>query len=138
MPDCAAALDRLCDAQAEVSAHYLIRRDGQVFQLVAEDQRAWHAGAGQWGGIADVNSHSIGIELDNDGASPFGEPLMAALERLLPEVMQRWSISPAGVLGHSDTAPGRKSDPGPRFDWARLVRQGLADQARVDRGGVST
>jgi len=128
------ALERLSDPAYEVSAHYLIARDGTVYQLVDEELRAWHAGAGQWGAITDINSHSIGIELDNDGASPFAAPMMAALELLLKAIMHRWSISPSGVLAHSDTAPLRKIDPGPRFDWARLARQGLGQQARVDPG----
>ncbi|SEF92447.1 N-acetylmuramoyl-L-alanine amidase [Jhaorihella thermophila] len=121
-----AALERLCDPAAEVSAHYLIGMDGTVWQLVEESERAWHAGAGEWGGQGDVNSRSIGIELDNLGNHPFAEPQMAALERLLADIMTRWSIPPHGVIGHSDMAPGRKRDPGPRFDWARLARLGLA------------
>ena len=121
-----AALDRLCDPAAEVSCHWLIGRDGTLWSLVDEECRAWHAGAGSWRGQADINSRSIGIELDNDGASPFAAPLMARLELLLPGILSRWSIPPAGVIAHSDMAPGRKVDPGPRFDWQRLARQGLA------------
>ena len=121
-----AAIERLCDPEAEVSAHYVICRRGAVTRLVPEDQRAWHAGAGEWRGQADINSRSIGIELDNAGNHPFPEPQMAALEALLRGIMARWHIPPAGVIGHSDMAPGRKSDPGARFDWARLVRRGLA------------
>ena len=126
MESARAALERLCDPEHQVSAHYLIGRNGTVWQLVAEDMRAWHAGAGAWGAVTDVNSHSIGIEIDNDGRSPFAEPAMAALERVLREVMARWSVRPDGVIGHSDCAPGRKVDPGARFDWARLARLGLA------------
>lgn len=126
MADCEAALRALCDPVREVSAHYLIRRGGEIVALVGEDQRAWHAGAGEWRGGSDVNSRSIGIELDNDGASPFAAPLMDALEGLLAGIMARWAIAPQGVIGHSCMAPGRKIDPGPRFDWARLARQGLA------------
>ena len=121
-----AACARLCDPEFEVSAHYLIGRCGTVFQLVDEEMRAWHAGAGQWGDITDVNSRSIGIELDNDGVSPFSAPLMDALEGLMPGIMARWDIPAANVIGHSDMAPGRKCDPGARFDWARLVCGGLA------------
>ena len=121
-----AACERLCDPEFEVSAHYLIGRCGTVFQLVDEEMRAWHAGAGQWGDITDVNSRSIGIELDNDGFSPFSAPLMDALDGLMPEIMARWDIPVGNVIGHSDMAPGRKHDPGARFDWARLVRCGLA------------
>jgi len=126
MPDARSALARLCDPATEVSAHYLIGRDGTLWQLVDERLRAWHAGAGFWQGRDDVNSRSIGIELDNDGHSPFSAPLMDRLETLLPAVLDRWSIPPAGVIAHSDMAPERKVDPGPRFDWQRLARQGLA------------
>lgn len=121
-----AASERLCDTAAEVSAHYLIGRDGTLAQLVDEEMRAWHAGAGAWGGQDDVNSRSIGIELDNDGSCPFSAPLMSALEALLPGIMARWDITPQGVIAHSDLAPTRKFDPGRRFDWRRLARQGLA------------
>lgn len=126
MAEAEAALRVLCDPAREVSAHWLIARDGAITALVDEDQRAWHAGAGFWGGRDDVNSRSIGIELDNDGASPFAEPLMAALEEVLGGVLARWDIPPAGVIGHSDMAPDRKRDPGPRFDWRRLARRGLS------------
>lgn len=124
-----AALERLCDPAAEVSAHYLIGTDGTLWQMVAEEHRAWHAGAGEWRGQDDINSRSIGIELDNLGTHPFSAPQMAALEELMHGVMQRWSIPAAGVIGHSCMAPGRKFDPGPRFDWNRLARQGLAAEA---------
>lgn len=121
-----AALDRLCDPKFEVSAHYLIGRDGRLWSLVDESQRAWHAGAGSWCGRPDVNSRSIGIELDNTGAHPFPDPQMRVLEDLLAALRARWSIRPQGVIGHSDMAPGRKRDPGPKFDWRRLERLGLA------------
>ncbi|RRH69364.1 N-acetylmuramoyl-L-alanine amidase [Falsigemmobacter faecalis] len=126
MTSCAAARARLCLAEAEVSAHWLISETGEAEALVAEDQRAWHAGAGSWRGLSDLNSRSIGIELANPATHPFPEPQMAALEDLLRGVMARWQIGPEGVIGHSDMAPGRKIDPGPRFDWLRLARQGLA------------
>ena len=126
MKDCASAAKALCDPVREVSSHYLIGRDGEVLQLVEEQMRAWHAGVGEWRGAGDVNSRSVGIELDNDGVSPFSEPLMRALETLLPTVLAAWGIGPEGVIGHSDMAPGRKIDPGRRFDWQRLARQGMA------------
>ena len=126
MRSTAAALDRLCDPRAEVSSHWLIGRDGQLWHLVDEAERAWHAGAGQWRGQDDINSRSISIELDNDGASPFSAPLMARLEPLLSRILTDWAIPPSGVIAHSDMAPERKIDPGPRFDWRRLARQGLA------------
>lgn len=130
MSSASAALERLCDPEAEVSAHYLIEADGTLWQLVEEAERAWHAGAGNWLGRDDINSRSIGIELDNRGTHPFAEPQMATLEQLLPGIMSRWDIQPEGVIGHSDSAPGRKIDPGPRFDWLRLERQGLAHPFR--------
>ncbi len=121
-----AALERLCSPKAEVSAHYLIDRNGIVWHLIDEAQRAWHAGAGCWQGLDDINSRSIGIELDNDGHSPFSAPMMCALECLLAEILARWCIPKSGVIAHSDMAPGRKVDPGPRFDWQRLARLGLS------------
>jgi len=125
-----AALTRLCDPGAEVSAHYLICGQGTVYQMVDEDQRAWHAGQGEWAGVNDINSRSIGIELDNRGTHPFSEPQMRALEDLLRGIMARWGIAAEAIIGHSDMAPGRKADPGPRFDWARLARQGLASTGK--------
>ena len=121
-----AVLERLCDPCTEVSAHYLIDRDGTCFQMVAEEMRAWHAGAGAWAGLSDINSRSIGIELVNTGEEPFPLPQMRALERLLAELMARWDIGPVDVIGHSDMAPERKQDPGPHFDWRGLARSGLA------------
>jgi N-acetylmuramoyl-L-alanine amidase len=124
--ECAAALERLRDPGAEVSAHYLIDRDGTLFSLVEEPARAWHAGAGEWQGAGDVNSRSIGIELVNSGAEPFSEPQMQALERLLRELLDRHRLTARAVIGHSDMAPERKADPGSRFDWRRLALQGLS------------
>lgn len=126
MPSLAEARARLCDPAHEVSAHWLIAENGTTEQLVDEHHRAWHAGAGSWGGVTDVNSRSIGIELANTGAQPFPEPQMTALESLLRGIMARWSIPPERIIGHSDMAPARKSDPGPRFDWRRLARHGLS------------
>ena len=130
MASAEAAAARLRDPETEVSAHYLIGLTGQVQRLVAEEMRAWHAGAGCWGGVRDVNSRSIGIELANRGEGPcyhpFPEPQMAALEALLAGIMDRWAIAPARVVGHACVAPGRKIDPGAKFDWRRLARRGLA------------
>lgn len=126
MESCAAARQRLCDPVAEVSCHWLISEAGAAEALVPEDRRAWHAGAGSWRGLDDINSRSIGIELANTGRQPFPEPQMAALEGLLAGIRDRWGIGAAGVIGHSDMAPGRKADPGARFDWRRLARAGLA------------
>lgn len=135
MQSAEAALERLCDNTVEVSSHYLIGRDGRCWHLVDETHRAWHAGAGSWGGRADVNSYSIGIELDNDGSAPFSEPLMSTLEALLPGILGRWSIPSHRVIGHSDMAPGRKIDPGGRFDWDRLSRSALACWPQASAAG---
>ncbi|MEP2715462.1 N-acetylmuramoyl-L-alanine amidase [Pseudophaeobacter sp.] len=135
MQSAPAALARLCDPQVEVSAHYLIGRDGRLWQMVPEAQRAWHAGAGSWCGQEDINSRSIGIELDNAGNHPFSEPQMAVLEELLGQIMARWAIPPEAIIGHSDMAPGRKIDPGSRFDWQRLANLGLARAVAPASGG---
>ncbi|MBL3675095.1 N-acetylmuramoyl-L-alanine amidase [Paracoccus aerius] len=126
MADTAEARARLCDPLAEVSAHWLVHEDGRAEALVPEDRRAWHAGAGSWQGRDDVNSRSIGIEIANPGDRPFPLRQMDGLACLLRQVMARWQIGPGGVIGHSDMAPGRKIDPGPRFDWTRLAHEGLA------------
>lgn len=131
MESCAAARARLCDPLAEVSAHWLVSETGAAEALVDEAMRAWHAGAGEWAGLSDVNSHSIGIELANRGTHPFPEPQMAALEGLLKGIMGRWDIPAHRIIGHSDMAPGRKGDPGARFDWLRLGRGGLSVWPRM-------
>lgn len=135
MASAAEARARLCDPAFEVSAHWLISEQGGAEQLVDEALRAWHAGAGAWGAVTDVNSRSIGIELANTGAAPFPEAQMVALERVLAGIMGRWDISPERVIGHSDMAPARKCDPGPRFDWRRLARAGLSVWPEVRSGG---
>ena len=129
-----AARARLCDPAAEVSAHYLIGERGRVWQLVPEAARAWHAGAGRWGAVSDVNSRSIGVELSNRGDDPYPAPQIAALEGLMRDIMARWRIPPARVIAHSDMAPGRKTDPGRRFDWRGLARAGLSVWS--DAGGA--
>ena len=126
MDDDDRAEDWLCSKESQVSAHYLVHRCGRIVRMVPEARRAWHAGVGAWGGSGDVNTHSVGIEICNTGRMPFAAVQMDAVGRLVRDVMSRWDIPPHGVIGHSDCAPGRKIDPGPRFDWARLARQGLA------------
>ena len=108
MTSAQAALDRLCDPSAAVSAHYLICGNGRILQLVKEDQRAWHAGVGEWAGQDDINSRSIGIELDNRGDHPFSEPQMRALETLLPGIMERHGIPPEGIIGLPRRRAGRR------------------------------
>lgn len=125
-----AAIDRLCDPEAKVSAHYLIAEDGQVLQMVAEDKRAWHAGKSRWRGIEDVNSASIGIEIVNPGHEfgyrPFLEEQIDALVPLLSGIKDRYGITRGNVVGHSDIAPTRKQDPGELFPWSRLAKVRLA------------
>ncbi len=129
MPSAEAALRRLTDPLAKVSAHYLIDEDGTVMRMVDEQRRAWHAGVSSWQGRAGLNDCSIGIEIVNPGHEwgyrPFAEAQYAALERLCPAIMDRWSIPAARVLAHSDIAPERKEDPGELFDWRRLAQSGV-------------
>ncbi|MFP7571591.1 N-acetylmuramoyl-L-alanine amidase [Marivita sp. S2033] len=120
------ARDWLCNPTAQVSAHYVIAPSGTLYQLVDEAERAWHAGAGAWGPLTDINSRSIGIEIANTGSTPFAAAQMDALDELLSDILNRHAIPPERVIGHSDMAPGRKIDPGPRFDWRRLARRGLS------------
>lgn len=123
--DVARALATLTDRQRKVSAHYLISRDGVVMQLVDEANRAWHAGESRWGGMSDLNSASIGIELDNTGAEEFPEPQILALLALLDDLRARYPIPTANYLAHGDVAPTRKVDPGRLFPWRRLAQQGF-------------
>lgn len=123
-----AALERLCDHQAKVSAHYLIEEDGRIFTLVAEERRAWHAGVSFWKGERDINAVSIGIELVNPGHEfgyrAFPDLQIEALIALLDEIRGRWEIADGRIIGHSDVAPDRKEDPGELFPWARLAAAG--------------
>jgi N-acetylmuramoyl-L-alanine amidase len=135
MHNAAAALERLCDPAAQVSAHYLIHLDGRVVQLVAEEDRAWHAGKSSWRGETDINSCSIGIELVNKGHEfgyrPFPKKQLAALRLLTADIMRRQSITPHNVLGHSDIAPQRKDDPGELFPWHELAADGIGIWPKV-------
>ncbi|HKR77570.1 MAG TPA: N-acetylmuramoyl-L-alanine amidase [Rhodanobacter sp.] len=108
-----------------VSAHYLIGSDGHIYQLVPDQLRAWQAGPGRWGTITDLNSASIGIELDNDGQTPFAQAQIASLLRLLADLTTRLHIPPTQIIGHEDLAPGRKVDPGPLFPWQQLAEAGF-------------
>jgi N-acetylmuramoyl-L-alanine amidase len=119
----------LCDPRSKVSSHYLVDEAGEVTQLVDETMRAWHAGAASWAGDSDVNSRSIGIEIHNPGPEggypDFPEAQMEAVVELCREIVARHSIAPERVLAHSDVAPGRKIDPGEKFDWRRLAKAGV-------------
>ncbi|MEM7570118.1 MAG: N-acetylmuramoyl-L-alanine amidase [Pseudomonadota bacterium] len=129
MESAQAALDRLCDPAAQVSAHYLIDRDGSAFELVDPRKRAWHAGVSAWEGHGDVNSRSIGIELVNlgheHGYQDFPEAQVTVLLRLLAKLCLQYRIPQHAVWGHSDVAAARKEDPGEKFPWARLARHGF-------------
>jgi len=124
-----AALARLCDPAAAVSAHYLIDEAGACVALVPEDRRAWHAGVAYWRGVRDVNSASIGVELVNPGHDfgyrAFPAAQIDALKTLLRGIVARYGLTPGDVIGHSDVAPGRKLDPGELFPWAELARDGF-------------
>ena len=113
------------NAQGRVSAHYLIANDGTLYQLVEDNQRAWHAGVGSWQGITDINSVSIGIELDNNGSEPFEERQIVSLIRLLADLCKRFNIPRDAIIGHADLAPARKSDPSRHFPWQRLAQAGF-------------
>lgn len=119
------ALERMCDANAKVAAHYMVEEDGRIYKLVDESKRAWHAGVSSWGGETDINSASIGIEIVN-GGHDFGLPdfpdaQINAVIKLSQDIMKRHGISDHGVVAHSDIAPGRKQDPGEKFPWAKLA-----------------
>jgi N-acetylmuramoyl-L-alanine amidase len=123
------ALDLLTDPAREVSAHYVVAEDGEIWQLAPEARRAWHAGVGAWKGERDLNSASIGIEIANpghEGGLPdFSDAQIAATIALAKDILSRWAIKPERVLAHSDIAPARKRDPGERFPWRRLAEAGV-------------
>ena len=131
MADTQSALDRLCDPASKVSAHYVIDEVGQVYHLVDERERAWHAGVAFWDGVTDVNGCSIGIEiahpgLDENGEGPeFPSHQWQALINLSQDIISRHPIPAHRVLAHSDVAPSRKTDPGPLFDWQGLAKKGV-------------
>jgi len=110
-------------APLEVSAHFLIRRTGEVVQFVSADERAWHAGVSSWCGREHCNDFSIGIELEGTDDAPYEDPQYEALAALISVLRNHYpSVRSDAIVGHSDIAPGRKTDPGPAFDWQR-VRQ---------------
>ncbi len=134
-PSAEAALLWMCCRDSQVSAHYLVDEDGEIIQLVAEEARAWHAGVACWEDEEDINSRSIGIEIQNaghevlrDGGAPpaYPEAQTRAVVALVADIAQRHGIAPRRVVGHSDVAPARKADPGEHFPWARLAEKGLA------------
>lgn len=138
----ALALDRLCDPEAGVSAHYVLEEDGTVYQLVEEDRRAWHAGVSEWNGLSDVNSASVGIEIVN-GGHDFGLPDFpdAQINALIPlckAIIDRHNILPRNLVGHSDIAPERKEDPGEKFPWSGLAAAGIGLWPGAPNGDLRT
>ncbi|MFT3733200.1 MAG: N-acetylmuramoyl-L-alanine amidase [Hyphomicrobium sp.] len=123
------AIDWLARPESGVSCHYVIDERGRITQLVREDLRAWHAGASYWRGETDINSHSIGIEIHNPGHQlgypEFPAKQMKAVIALSTDIVRRHHIAPDNILAHSDVAPGRKIDPGEKFNWLQLAKEGL-------------
>jgi N-acetylmuramoyl-L-alanine amidase len=128
MPTGEAALARLRDPEAKVSAHYLVEEDGRVFVLVPEERRAWHAGVSFWKGGRDLNTASVGVEIVNPGHEygyrPFPDAQIDAVIDLVADIRSRWTVEDNRILGHSDVAPDRKEDPGELFPWKRLAQAG--------------
>lgn len=135
-----AALERLCSASSGVSCHYLIDERGRITQMVGEEMRAWHAGASFWQGETDTNSRSIGIEIQNPGHwidyRPFPPQQMAGIVALCRDILGRHDIPPCHVLAHSDVAPGRKIDPGEKFDWHMLHAAGIGQWVPEEADGI--
>lgn len=129
MQSAEAALNHMCNPEAQVSAHYMVYEDGRIINLVPEEKRAWHAGISCWHGVSSLNDTSIGIEIVNPGHEfgyrPFPEMQMGAVKELAKDIMQRRFIEPRNVVGHSDIAPLRKQDPGELFDWKWLAKDGV-------------
>ena len=138
------AIDRLRDPAAEVSSHYVVDEDGTIFRLVPEDRRAWHAGVSWWRGHSGLNDRSIGIEIVNPGHEwgyrDFPALQMAAVCDLCLGILSRHPIRPSDVIGHSDAAPDRKEDPGEKFGWEDLARNGVGlwpfGTDGADTGGI--
>jgi N-acetylmuramoyl-L-alanine amidase len=129
MQDAAAAIERLCDPGARVSAHYVVEENGAIWRLVPEYLRAFHAGVSCWEGETGLNSVSLGVEIVNPGHEwgyrPFPQVQMRAVEHLCRDLIARHRIPAHRVVGHSDIAPGRKTDPGELFDWQALASAGI-------------
>ena len=128
------AIDQLCSAEAKVSAHYLAEENGEIFSLVPEEKRAWHAGVSKWEDDVGLNDLSIGVEIVNSGHpypgyeseyKPFPEVQMKSVIQLSKIIIKKYNIKPWHVLGHSDIAWRRKIDPGELFDWKRLSQEGI-------------
>ena len=110
--------------RTQVSAHYVIGKDGKIYHMLNDYYRAWHGGAGKWGNNTDLNSSSIGIELDNNGEEAFSDLQIESLLQLLNVLKEKHNIPDANFIGHSDIAPSRKVDPNPNFPWEKLAGEG--------------
>lgn len=121
---CEQTLRTFTTEKTQVSAHYVICRNGTVYHMLNDYLRAWHAGVAKWGNETDINSSSIGIEIDNNGTEPFSEAQLNTLVGLLASLKKAYNIPAANFIGHSDIAPGRKIDPGILFPWKRLAEKG--------------
>lgn len=122
---CSQTLKTFTLLQTQVSAHYVICKDGSIHHMLSDYLRAWHGGVARWGNITDVNSCSIGIELDNNGVEPFTEPQLAGLLTLLDTLKLKYNIPVANFIGHADIAPTRKVDPNVFFPWKTLAGRGF-------------
>lgn len=126
------ALAKLCDSAAKVSAHYLIKSTGEIFQLISDAQVAWHAGKSHWCGTENLNEYSIGVELDNDGCTQYTDAQMENCIKLCKFLVENYDILVYDIMGHSDIAPDRKIDPGPFFNWKYFAERGLGLWHDVD------
>ena len=124
---CDSTLKTFTLPRTQVSAHYVICKDGTIHHMLNDYLRAWHAGVGKWGNITDVNSISIGIELDNNGFEPFGEAQINSLLLLLKQLKKNYGIPAANFIGHADIAPKRKVDPNKYFPWQQLAQNGFGN-----------
>ncbi|MEO5684184.1 MAG: N-acetylmuramoyl-L-alanine amidase [Chitinophagaceae bacterium] len=122
---CEQTLQTFTTQQAQVSAHYVICKDGTIHHMLNDYLRAWHGGAGKWGNSTDINSNSIGIEIDNNGFETFTDAQINSLLRLLANLKKQYLIPTANFIGHADIAPGRKVDPNRNFPWQQLATNGF-------------
>ena len=134
LENCKNALSYLCDPKNKVSSHYLISQNGEIYNLVNEKKRAWHAGISYWDNYRDLNSLSIGIELDfsnNKKNNKYSLKMTKSLFYLLNRIKTKYRIKNYNILGHSDIAPYRKKDPGPKFIWNKLIKKNLAFKPKI-------
>ena len=130
------ALKRLCDIKAKVSAHYFIKRNGSVLNLVPPVYEAWHAGKSSWKGLKSINKYSIGIEIQNSGHDNkyenFSKKQIISAKKLLRYLINKYKVNSKNVLGHSDISPDRKKDPGEKFPWKELAKLKLSQWHNLD------